>query len=105
MLDNTVEGLSPSSPSKALQFKGKAGKQTSTTPPPDSSELCDLFARLNLCKYEPVVLSIVYPYSQSFVPKSVHKQAIPVFFDKKYLDMEYQELLKACSNIKLQLSM
>lgn len=62
-------------------------------PTPDSSELNDFFARLSLCKNKPVVLSVIHPYSETFSPKSSHIQAIPDLFDKKYLNMEYHELL------------
>lgn len=93
-LDQKVENLASSCPSTPLQFTAKAD---STTSSPDTSELNDLYARLNLCKNKPVVLSIIHPYSQTFVPESCHIQAIPDLFDTKYLDMEYHELLKACS--------
>ena len=103
-LDRTLENLNPSCASEPLQFTVKTDKKTPTTPSPDSSELNEFFAGLDLCKNKPVVLSIIYPYSQSFVPKSSHIRPITDLFDKAYLDMEYHELLEACSNIKLELS-
>ena len=100
-LDQTVDNLDATHAFEPLQFTPKA---ESNTLAPDASELNDLFARLSLCKNKPVVLSIIHPYSKMFVPRSSNIQVIPDLFDKKYLDMEYHELLKACSEIKLEIS-
>ena len=49
-LDRTLENLNQSCPSEPLQFTVKADKNTSRTSSPDSRELNEFFARLNLCK-------------------------------------------------------
>ena len=49
-----------------------------------------------------MALSLIHPFSDYFVSKSRDISTISDLFDKKYLDLEYHDLLKACSNINIQ---
>ena len=71
---------------------------------PSETDLSDFYDELNSCKTKPVTFSLIrYPFS-CFVSKSRNVPTIPVLFDKKYLDLEYHDLLKACSNINIQIT-
>ena len=89
---------------RTIAVYSESREKDSNNPSPDTSELNEFFAGLDLCKNKPAVLSIIYSYSQSFVPKSSHIRPITDLYDKAYLDMEYRKLLEACSNIILELS-
>ena len=52
---------------------------------------------LNDCKTKPEALSLVHPYSESFVLESRDLPRVTDFYDNKYLDLEYHELIKECS--------
>ena len=47
-------------------------------------------------------LSLIYPYSDTFVSKSRNIASIPDLFEKEYL--EYHDLLEACSNVNIQIT-
>ena len=42
---------------------------------------------------------MIHPFSDAFVSKSKNVPTISDLFDKKYLDFEYHDLLKACEKI------
>ena len=46
---------------------------------------------------------MIHPFSETFVSKSRNIPTIPDLFDKKYLDLEYHNLLEACSNVNVQI--
>ena len=71
---------------------------------PGETDLNNFFAELNSCKTKPVTLSLIHPFSDSFVSKSRNIPTIPDLFDKKYLDFEYHDLLEACSNVNIQIT-
>ena len=59
-------------------------------------------AELNSRKTKPVSVSLIHPYSDTFVSKSRSIASIPDLFDKEYL--EYHDLLEACSNVNIQIT-
>ena len=73
-------------------------------PVPGEINLKNFYAELNSCKTKAVALSLIHPFFDSFVSKSRDISTISDLFDKKYLDLEYHDLLKACSNINIQIT-
>jgi len=71
---------------------------------PDESDLSMFYTELNSCKTKPVTLSLIHPFSESFVSRSRNIPTIPDLFDKKYLDLEYHDLLEACSNGNIEIT-
>lgn len=51
-----------------------------------------------------MALSLIHPFSDCFVSKSRSIPTIPDLFDKKNLDLEYHDLLKACLVINIQIT-
>ena len=65
---------------------------------PGETELMNLYAELNSCKTVAAGLCLIHPFSDAFVSKGRNVPTISDLFDKKYLDFEYHDLLKACEN-------
>ena len=42
-------------------------------------------------------LSLIHPFSETFLSKSRNISAISDLFDKKYSELEYQDLFEVCS--------
>ena len=70
---------------------------------PDETDLSKFYTELNSCKTKPVSLSLNQPFSETFVSKSRNIPTIPDLFDKKYLELEYHDLLEVCSNVNIQI--
>ena len=64
----------------------------------------DFYKSLNYCKIKPVALSLVNLYAKDFILKSRDIPTVSDLFDKKYLTFEYHELLKACTDISINIS-
>jgi len=73
-------------------------------PVPDETNLSNFYTELNSFKTKPVSLSLIYPFSETFVSKSRNIPNISYLFDIKYLDLEYHDLLEACSNVSIQIT-
>lgn len=95
-LDQTINGLTTS---KGIAKSGETAKVL--IPVPDEIDLSNFYTELNSCKAKPVSLSLIHPFSETFVLKSRNIPTIPDLFDKKYLDLEYHDLLEACSNVNI----
>ena len=106
-LDKSIDSLHPSSsaPSPAAQpcESNKAG-QNSPLQKPSAEEMKEFYKSLSECKIKPVCLSLIHPYSESFISSTRNIKAIPDLFEKKYLDLPYTDLLKECYKLKLNLS-
>ena len=92
-LDETINNLTTT--------KGSTGSHSSevakvAAPVPGDTELMNFYAELNSCKTKAAALSLIHPFSDAFVSKSRNVPTISDLFDKKYLDFEYHDLLKAC---------
>ena len=59
---------------------------------------------ISLCKTKPVVLSVVQPYSDSYVLSSRRIPTVPNLFDAKYLHLSYPELLDVYMAVKLDIT-
>ena len=70
---------------------------------PTEAELNSFYEKLNTFKKKQVALSLIYPYSKSFVTKSRTVQAVPDFFDKKYLNTQYNELLDTRAEVNIEI--
>ena len=73
-------------------------------PVPDETDLSNFYTELNSCKTKPVSLSLIHPFSETFVSKSRNIPTISDLFDMKYLDLEYHDLLNECSNVNIQIT-
>lgn len=79
-------------------------KQKKDIQAPTEAELNSFYETLNTCNNKPVALSLIYPYSESFVTKSRTVQAVPDLFDKKYLNTQYNELLEICAKVDIEIT-
>ena len=70
----------------------------------DKNNLRNFYTELNSCKTEPVSLSLIHPFSETFVSKGRNIPTNSDLFDKKYLDLEYHDLLEACLNVNIQIT-
>ena len=68
------------------------------------AELNYFYGKLNACKSKPVALSLIYPYSESFVTKRRTIQTVPNLYNDKYLNMQYNELLEACTKVNIEIT-
>ena len=74
------------------------------TPPPTPSEMDLFYSELGKCDTKAVALSLIKPHAEAFVKKSRNIPTVSDLFDSKCLDFSYPDLLKACNEVKLQLS-
>lgn len=81
-----------------------AGTTKPEIPVPSNADLNNLYLKLNSCQTKPVALSLIHPFSESFVSKGRDIPTVTDLFDNKYLDVEYHTLLKSCSDVKLNLT-
>ena len=98
-LDQTINDLTTS---EGVAKRGQVVKVL--IPEPDETDLSNFYTELHSCKTKPVSLSLIHPFSETFVLKSRNIPTIPNLFDKKYLDLEYHNLLEACSNVSIQIT-
>ena len=63
-----------------------------------------MLAKINECKFKPVALSLIEPYSEQFIMKSRSIPTISDLFDPCNFDLSYPELLEKCENIDLTIS-
>ena len=103
-LDIQIENLSADGKSPSGIIPPTSGKKVNSIPRASNEEMATFYEELNKCKIKPVALSLVRPYSEQFVKKSRKAPTIPDLFDKKYTEHSYPELLKACSEVKLNLT-
>ena len=80
---------------------------TATVNSPDSSEMQSLFHTLNECRTKPAILSVVFPYADTYTPKfsrSSFPQPLQTLFDQKYLKLDYIALLSACEAVEISVT-
>ena len=67
-----------------------------------------LFAKLSICGTNPGVLSLVTPYSDSFIPKSSQTGIFPTplteYYNPTLIDVEFDELRNACDAVSISLT-
>lgn len=74
---------------------------------PTDTEKAELYDSLAKCEgAKPAVLAIVSPYSEAYIPASLHQDLPMVLSDlhKEYLSLGYSSLLQIGSETKLQLT-
>lgn len=60
--------------------------------------------QLSKCQTKPVLLSLISPYADSYVLPSRNIPAVMSLFDKKYLDLSYNDLVKVCQSIQIDIT-
>ena len=74
---------------------------------PTSDELSSLFSALSATGSKSAILSLIEPYSDSFVPKSIGEN-LPLVLTELRKDeavhMDYSELLSACKDVEISVS-
>ena len=110
-LDKTIEKIAEDHKQKFESVVNITDEQIASTPKPSKQipfpsdvEIKEFYARLSGCKTKPVALSLVQPYSEHFVLKSRDLPTITDLYDPKYLDFEYHDLIKACSQVTLEIA-
>jgi len=97
----------PTSSRAGTPTSSRAGTPTSSrsaTPvpafqKPSEQEVEELFASLSKCKTKPAILSLVAPYADNYVPKSLNENLPPCLsqlYNPDAILMNYGELLKHC---------
>ena len=71
---------------------------------PSPDELNGCLASLSECNLKSVALSLVKPYSDSFVLQSRNIPTITNLFQEKFLDLTYPELLEECNTVNVELT-
>ena len=107
-LDEAVENLGDTSNKNKTfspEYSKPVVKRKIDIPAPTQAELNSFYETLNNCKSKPVALSLIHPYSETFVAKSRTIGAISDLHDTKYMDMEYNDLLDACSKVRIDISL
>ena len=100
-MDASIEGLGENPVKSTPKTPSRPGKEPS---PPSSAEMNNFYKSLNSCKVKPVALSLVKPYAGEFTSKSRDIPPISDLFNEKYLTLEYHDLLKACMDIKVEIT-
>ena len=106
-LEKSLESLDPGNPMQSQrQSTPVPAKINHSTPveKPSPDELGGLLASLSECKLKPVALSLVKPYSDSFVLQSRNIPTITDLFQEKFLDLSYPELLAECNTVNVELT-
>ena len=62
------------------------------------------YAKLSKSRSKPIPLSLIPEYADSYVLKNRCMPTISDLFDKKYLDLCYPELLKACHEVDIKIT-
>ncbi len=99
--------LSPSAPSVASTSTGECSTKR---PPltPSQEEVSVFFASLASTSKHPAILSLIEPYSDKYVPSSLH-EALPMCLSElkkpDYLEYSYSQLLKVARETPICLTM
>ena len=80
------------------------GKISKVIPVPSKAEMDVFYAKLSKSTIKPIALSLIPEYADSYVLKSRCVPTISDLFDKKYLDLCYPELLKACHEVDIKIT-
>lgn len=122
----------PYAPVRKINFLGRKGSQTQlatlqlqsgqshsvagrspspslvkTVSDPTDEEINILFTSLAACKSRPAVLSLVKPYCNSYVPKSLDEglpMSLPCLFNPEHLKMNYSKLLQYAKENPIQVT-
>ena len=103
-LDETVEKLNDNA-SLVLENSKTTVKQKKDIQAPTEAELNSFYEKLNTCKSKPVAVSLIYPYSESFVTRSRTIQTVPDLYNENFLNMQYNELLEACAKVNIEITL
>ena len=105
----------PTSSRAGTPTSSRAGTPTSSrsaTPvpafqKPSEQEVEELFASLSKCKTKPAILTLVAPYADNYVPKSLNENLPPCLSQLYNVDailMNYGELLKHCEMYDIEVT-
>lgn len=94
----------------SLQEKGVKKERNDRMPSsykaasPTAEEITTLFRKLNNCKTKAVALSLIPAYADQFVAQSRTVPVVTDLFNTENLDLNYQELLKLCLSVNLDVT-
>ena len=97
-LDAKIENL----PNVSSPVDSAEGNISKDIPHPSKLEMDAFYAKLRRSKAIP--LSLIPKYADSYVLKNRCMPTISDLFDKKYLDLCYPELLKACHEVDIKIT-
>ena len=107
-LEKSLESLDPSKTMQSQrQSKPVSTKINHSTPveKPSPDEHNECFASLSECDLNSVTLSLVKPYSDSFVLQSRNIPTITDLLQEKFVDLTYpEELLEECNTVNVELT-
>ena len=99
-LDAKIENL----PNVSSPVDSAEGNISKDIPVPSKPEMDAFYAKLSKSISKPITLSLIPEYADSYVLKSRCVSTISDLFDKKYLDLCYPELLKACHEVDIKIT-
>ena len=99
-LNAKIENL----PNVSSPVDSAEGNISKDIPVPSKPEMDAFYAKL--CKYssKPIALSLIPKYADSYILKSHCVPTSSNLFNKKYLDLCYPELLKACHEVDIKIT-
>ena len=77
------------------------------TPSPSQDDMDEFFHKLHATGTKSAILSITSPYSDEFIPLSMHSaypEPLTQLFEDSCTDLTYEELLQKCKDIKISLT-
>ena len=103
-LDTTIENLPKDLQLSAdLKVFTESPVQKPEVPAPTQVQMENFYSELSKCKINPVVLSLIPPYADSYVLPSHKIPIIMDLFDKNNLELQFNELLKICQSINIEI--
>ena len=71
---------------------------------PSVKEMNSLFSKLNKDKQKAAILSLIPPYSKSFISKSHQIPILLDLFDSENIKLTYPDLMKKCLETEISIS-
>ena len=100
-IENLPDDLQLSADSKIFT---ESPVQKPEVPAPTQAEMESFYSEISKCQTKPVLLSLVPPYADSYVLPSRKIPTIMDLFDKNNLELPYNELLKICQSINIEIT-
>ena len=106
-LEKSLESLDPSKTMQSQRQSKPVPTEINHSTPvekPSPDEFNGCLASLSECDLNSVALSLVKPYSDSFVLQSRNIPTITDLLQEKFLDLTYPELLEECNTVNVELT-
>ena len=105
-LQKSSKKISDSLDTMMTNHQSQPSKATTAIPshPASKAEMDIFFQALNQCETKASVLSLIAPYSETFVAKSQNMPVLSDLYEPTNLDLDYPELLQKCMDVEINVS-